>query len=170
MGPRPVPRVALMAIQPRFAQAILSGEKRVEFRKRRLATDIDTVLIYESAPSQRIVGSFTIARTDVASPSALWREFAAVGGIPRREFMDYYTGHAQGVGLVVGAVDRYQRPVALRELAASPAVPQSFTYLPASTLEEIADLQPAAAILTLPGLVGRLLQTSGRVLAGVGSD
>lgn len=163
-------RVALMAIQPRFAQAILAGSKRVEFRKRRLASDIDTVLIYESAPTQRIVGRFTIDHTVVADPAALWRQFGAVGGIPREEFMEYYASHASGVGFVVGDAQRYYRPIALRELSACPAVPQSFAYLHASTLKEIAGLQPARAVLPLPGLLGRLLGTSGRILAGVGSE
>lgn len=158
-----------MAIQPRFAQAILSGDKHVEFRKRQLANDIATVLIYESAPTQQIVGRFTIARTVQATPATLWREFGAVGGIPRGDFFGYYAGHQRAVGLVVEDTERYQRPVALRELSTCPAVPQSFVYLPASTKEEITSLQPAAAVISLPGFVGRLLQAPGRVLAGVAS-
>ena len=36
------------------------------------AADIHTVLIYESAPTQRIVGQFSIAHTVEASPAARW--------------------------------------------------------------------------------------------------
>lgn len=169
MDARPPSRVALMAIQPRFAQAIISRDKHVEFRKRRLANDIATVLIYESAPTQRIVGQFTIARTVEASPATLWREFGAVGGIPRSDFFGYYAGHQSAVALVVEDAERYERPVALRELSTCPAVPQSFVYLPVSTQEEITSLQSAVAVISLPGFVGRLLQARGRALAGVTS-
>ena len=158
-----------MAIQPRFAQAILTGDKQIEFRKRRLADDIGTVLIYESAPTQRIVGRFTIARAVEATPATLWRKFGAVGGIPRAEFFGYYAGHERAVGLVVEDTERYQCTIALRELSTCPTVPQSFVYLPSSTLEEIASLQPAAAVISLSGFVGRLLEAPGRVLAGVAS-
>ena len=158
-----------MAVQPRFAQAILSGNKQVEFRKRRLAADIETVVIYETVPTQRITGHFTIARTVEATPTALWREFASTGGLARDEFTDYYTGHERAVGLVVKDTARYQRPIALPELSTFPSVPQSFIYLPAAALEEITSRQPAAAFFTLPSLFGRLLQASGRVLASAPS-
>jgi predicted transcriptional regulator len=158
-----------MAIQPRFAQAILSGSKQVEFRKRRLAADIETVVIYETAPTQRITGHFTIARTVEATPTALWYEFASAGGIARDEFTDYYTGHERAVGFVIKDTEQYQRPVALPELSTLPSVPQSFVYLPAAALDEITSRQPAANFFTLPSLVGRLLEASGRLLAGVAS-
>ena len=45
-------RVALMAIQPGYAEAILAGVKTVEFRKRALAPDIETVLVYETSPDK----------------------------------------------------------------------------------------------------------------------
>ena len=169
MDARPTPRVALMAIQPRFSQAILAGDKRVEFRKRTFAPDIETVLIYESAPTQRIVGRFTIDRTAEASPRELWREFGAVGGIPRREFLAYYAGHTKGVGFVVKAVERYERPVSLQDLSSSPSVPQSFVYLPGTAVDEIRQLQPRHTSPPLQSLVGRLLQHRRCVLVGGGS-
>ena len=49
-------RVAVMSIHPRYAEAILSGQKRVEFRKRRLAPDVTTVLVYATQPVGVLVG------------------------------------------------------------------------------------------------------------------
>lgn len=157
-----------MAIQPQFARAILSGAKQVEFRKRRLAEDIDTVLIYETAPTQRIVGRFTIASTVETTPQALWRRFGPLGGIGRSDFMDYYTGHQRAVGLVVKDIHEYSRAIALSELSCYPPVPQSFAYLPSSTLDEIECLQPTADLIPILNL-SRLRQAPGRLLAGVAS-
>lgn len=167
MDSRPASRVALMSIQPRFAQAILSGDKRVEFRKRRLAHDIKTVLIYETAPSQRIVGRFAVAGTVEATPTALWRQFGSVGGISRRELLGYYAGHERAVALVIQNAERYKRPIPLGGLRASPTVPQSFSYLPASSLEELASMQPASSVGVFANLVGGLGQALRRVRQGV---
>lgn len=154
-----------MAIQPRFAQAILSGDKTIEFRKRRLAEDVDTVLIYESAPTQRIVGRFTIAQTVEGTPRTLWRDYGSVGGIPRVDFFTYYTGHDRAVGFVVADRERYQAAVALGELRSCPTVPQSFLYLPASTLQEIDNLQPLGRTGSITSLASRLLHVPGRLFA-----
>ena len=130
-----------MAIQPVFSQAILDGSKQVEFRKRRLAADIDTVLIYESAPTKRIVGHFTIARTELATPRRLWKTLGSVGSIAQADYLDYYGDGERAVGLVIDRVERYKHPVALADLSLHPAVPQSFTYLPVSALAEVRSLQ-----------------------------
>jgi predicted transcriptional regulator len=132
-----------MAIQPAYAQAILDGSKLVEFRKRPLAADVDTVLIYESAPTKRIVGQFTIDRTELASPRGLWRSYGPVGSIAQSDFLKYYGNSERAVGLVIGRVERYKQPVSLAQLSARPAVPQSFTYLPASALTEVQAFQVA---------------------------
>lgn len=141
MGERSAGRVALMAIQPAYAQAILDGSKRIEFRKRRLAADIDTVLIYESAPTKRIVGHFTIERTELATPQRLWRSFGSVGSIAQADYLTYYGNSERAVGLVISHAERYMYPVALEELRDRPAVPQSFCYLPVSVLSEAQSLQ-----------------------------
>ncbi|MGL5823705.1 MAG: hypothetical protein ACRCYU_02530 [Nocardioides sp.] len=130
-----------MAIQPTYAQAILEGSKLVEFRKRRLAADVDTVLIYESAPTKRIVGHFTIERTELATPRGLWKSFGSVGSIAQVDYLAYYGDSERAVGLVISKVERYQNPIALAELSDRPAVPQSFSYLPASALAEVQSLQ-----------------------------
>lgn len=141
MDARPPGRVALMAIRPRYAQAILAGIKRIEFRKRPLAPDIDTILIYESAPTQRIVGQFTLSRTILATPQGLWRNFGSVGSIARVDYLTYYGERDRAVGLVIDDVEQFAHPLALADLSVRPAVPQSFVYLPSSALAEVRSFQ-----------------------------
>lgn len=126
-----------MAIQPRFAQAILAGTKTIEFRKRAPAPDVRTVLIYETTPTQQIVGEFDLREHVVAAPAHLWRNFSHVGGIGSANFDAYFAGRAEAVGLTISAVRVYQRGVTLSELTPAPAVPQSFVYLARSQVEEI---------------------------------
>lgn len=127
-------RVALMAIHPRYADAILDGRKRVEFRKRRVASDIDTVLIYATSPVSRVVGSFTIEDVVVDAPEAIWEEFGHAGVIDRDAFAQYYASSSAAVAIRVKDTERFEHPIALCDLEPRPAVPQSFSYLPQSVL------------------------------------
>ena len=45
MGASATGRHVVMSVHPRFAEAIMDGRKKVEFRKRRLADDVMTALI-----------------------------------------------------------------------------------------------------------------------------
>lgn len=147
MGASTLGRVALMAIQPPFAQAILTGAKTVEFRKRPLADDVHTVLIYETAPTQRVVGLFRIADTVRMYPNLLWDRYGAVGAIPEEDFAEYFARHETGVGLLVECAVRFVRPLELSELQPSPAVPQSFSYVSADVLAQVLAAQPGHAAL-----------------------
>jgi predicted transcriptional regulator len=124
-----------MAIHPGYAEAILDGAKHVEFRKRALASDISRVVIYATSPVQKIVGEFTIRETVVDDPDAIWDRFGDVGEIDRESFGAYYANSATAVAFVVDTAKRYSRPTSLNELDSAPAIPQSFSYISASTTQ-----------------------------------
>lgn len=130
-------RVALMSIHPSYAEAIVSGRKRAEFRKRPLAPDIDVVLIYATAPVQAIVGWFSVTGTVKSSPNEIWDRLHSQGIITRSEFVKYYADHSQGVALLVGKAERFPKPVALSNLSPRPAIPQSFTYVSDAVFDQV---------------------------------
>jgi predicted transcriptional regulator len=130
-------RVALMSIHPEYAEAILSGRKCVEFRKRPLAEDIDIVLIYATAPVQAIVGWFRVGGTVKSSPSQIWRWLHSRGEISRPEFETYYAGYTQSVALLVEGAERFSKSVRLSSLSPRPAIPQSFSYIPDSVFAQV---------------------------------
>lgn len=129
MGSSAARRVALMALHPRYAEAILSGRKRAEFRKRPLAADVDVVLIYATAPVSAIVGWFKVRDTVKTTLKDMWCLLHAEGDICWSDFWDYFAGYDEGVALLVGEVGRLVRPVALSEIRPVPATPQSFSYI-----------------------------------------
>lgn len=128
MGAPATERVAVMAIHPRYADAILKGDKLVEFRKRKLAEDITTILIYATAPVQKVIGEFSIRETVVGAPAAIWAAYGAVGVIDEISFGDYYSSSTNAVAFVVDEATRYARPHELAELKAA-SIPQSFYYV-----------------------------------------
>lgn len=122
-------RSALMAIRPPYAYAILNGTKRVEFRRRRLASDIQTVFIYVTTPVRAVVGHFTVQEQVIETPNRLWDRFRHVAGIDRHNFFVYFDGAANGVGILIDEVAEYARPRRLDEVDPGARPPQSFKYL-----------------------------------------
>lgn len=129
MGSSAIGRQVVMSVHPRYAEAIMDGQKRVEFRKRPLASDVSVVWVYATAPVQRIVGCFEVDATVTAPPRDLWRQFASVGGIDRADFDRYYAGSAVGSGIRIRNVVRLKVPAPIRELLPSGVPPQSFAYV-----------------------------------------
>lgn len=121
-------RVALRSIHPGYAEAILAGDKHVEFRRRRLAPDVDTVVVYATKPVGAVVGLFRLAGTDVDSPQGLWERHGHHGSIARADYDAYFHGRHTAVGLRVTAARRLPAPVPLAKVGATSA-PQSFSYL-----------------------------------------
>jgi predicted transcriptional regulator len=119
-----------MAIHPSFAFAILEGTKRVEFRKRRLAADIEQVLVYATSPIQRIVGRFFVAQTTSGSPSTIWDEFGHVGAIDRGSYDRYYSDLLTAVAIGIRGAEKFTSPLRLADLPLPASPPQSFVYVP----------------------------------------
>ncbi|HEY3548523.1 MAG TPA: ASCH domain-containing protein [Propionicimonas sp.] len=118
-----------MSIHPQYAERLLDGSKRVEFRKRPLAPDVTTVLIYATMPVGQLVGAFEIDGYDISSPSAVWETHKSHAGITRSDFRRYFSGHRRAVGILVRDARRLDRPLPLSELDDTLRPPQSFRYL-----------------------------------------
>ena len=72
MASKDSPVVALMSIYPEYADRILSGTKKVEFRKTVFRKDVTHILIYATAPSQDVVGYFEGTGIDKVRPEGSW--------------------------------------------------------------------------------------------------
>lgn len=138
MGGRAADRVALMSIHQRYADAIMEGVKQVEFRKRPLAADIETVWVYATAPTSKVIGRFSVHEIVQGTPQDIWERYGAVGVIEYDAFFEYYRGREVAVAIVVGSAERLPDPVALHEIDPRPAVPQSFAYLSATSAPTLA--------------------------------
>lgn len=132
-----VRRVALMSVHPRYAHAILDGRKAVEFRKRPLASDVSHVVVYSTAPDQKVLGYFEIDKQVELSPEALWEQYGNRGLIEKEAFFSYYEGRATGVGILVKRVFRCEQSRSLSDIGVA-TPPQSFQYLSEDALQVLA--------------------------------
>ena len=129
MAVRTPGRVALLSIHPRYAEAILHGEKLVELRRTAVARDVTHVLIYATAPVQAVVGWFDVEGVDVDSKTGIWDAHGAVAGVTRQEFRDYFAGAARAFAIRVGHAQRLDPALSLDQIPGVRRPPQSFEYL-----------------------------------------
>lgn len=122
----------LLSIKPEYAEKILNGTKRFEYRKAAPKNpDARTVVIYATMPVGKVVGEFEIAAVLRACPDALWERTKTASGISRAFFEEYFCGRDEAVALAVREPKRYLKPLELEEVSGSSTPPQSFRYLPA---------------------------------------
>lgn len=118
----------LLSIKPKYANAILTGQKRVEFRKLAFKREIERVYIYSSAPEQRIIGYFTIDDIVSDTPKKLWREFNAVGSITEEDFFEYFADKEIGYSIKIKEVTRFTKSKNPKKIFENFVPPQSYMY------------------------------------------
>jgi predicted transcriptional regulator len=119
--------VAILSIHPMYVDAIRTGNKRIEFRKTRFTKNVKFIIIYETAPSQKIVGFFSVKKIVSDTPKNLWNQFSTIGCIAKSDFLEYFKNSQIGYGI---EIDKYQdlaNKIDITELCDTP--PQSFRYI-----------------------------------------
>lgn len=120
----------LLSIKPKYAEAILRGEKKYEFRKTRFKrTDIEKILIYSSSPVKRIVASFEAGEIVEGEPKKLWDELSFDAGINETEFFKYYKDKDKGFAIKITNLQHFEEPIDPKELRSDFVPPQSFCYM-----------------------------------------
>ena len=129
--------VAMMSIKPQYAFRLLSGEKRVEFRRRSAAKRITHIVVYATRPVGAVVGVLEIDDLTEGTPSALWQAFSNVGGICRADFFEYFSGSTTGVAYIVGKAWSCVEAQELGDVGLPKVPPQAVQYLDDDTVERL---------------------------------
>lgn len=146
MDPNDTERVALLSIKPEYAQAIFTGRKTVEFRRARLAPDIELAIVYATQPVGRIIGWFRIIGIAESTPDGLWRRFRRNGAIRRRDYFAYFAGADRAYAIEIAEPTAVGEPLLLDSLSPRLRPPQSFQYLAAELAAPIISTPPDAEI------------------------
>lgn len=129
-SPPPGGRAVLLSIKPRFADLIVAGTKKVEFRRVWAQEPVPWIAVYSSTPSQQIVGIVEVESVALASTSKLWAmNGSRGGGLTRTELHSYFSGKPKGYAVMLGRVLRPQTPIEPGEIVQGFRAPQSFQYL-----------------------------------------
>lgn len=118
----------LLSIKPKYANAILDGQKLVEFRKLAFKKEIERVYIYSSSPEQRIIGYFTIEDIISDTPEKLWEQFSKVGSISEEDFFDYFANKEVGYSIKIKTVKKFSKSKNPKDIFENFVPPQSYMY------------------------------------------
>lgn len=132
-------KAALISIHPEYVDKIMSGEKRFEFRRNWATTPVEYLVIYATAPVQRIVAMAKVGRTIRASKSRLW-EISREGGagISRDKLFSYLNGKSEAVALeLVSHIEIAEQPDPRTIFGKKFSPPQSFRYLTENELHRL---------------------------------
>lgn len=128
-------RSLLLSLRPRFAEAILSGAKTVELRRRPVKASPGTVVVlYASAPTMAVVGTAVLVDVVALSPHTAWRRYRHTLSLSWSEFTEYLAGAERAHLLRLDDVKEVDQPLTLQTLRGSAPFqpPQSFRYLHAT--------------------------------------
>ena len=122
--------IALLSIHPNYVKLIQNGTKRVEFRRRPFAREVSHLVIYSTAPVQRLIGFCEVERVVTESPTILWSEYKRDSGITREVLLRYLSGLETAVAIMIKSRSfvPFSKSPTLPEIGIKHP-PQSFQYL-----------------------------------------
>jgi predicted transcriptional regulator len=107
----------LISIKPKYATAILNGEKTVELRKRRPNIIPGAkVWIYATAPIAELKGYARLDRIVSASPASIWREFEIETRVSKSDYDRYFGESNFAYALVLSGVKVLENPLELEQM------------------------------------------------------
>jgi len=120
----------LLSIKPEYAEKILNGSKRFEYRKSIFKNkEVETVVIYATMPIGKVIGEFKIDGIIEKEPDELWKQTHEYSGISKDFYNQYFNGRKTATTILVSNPKRYPHPLELKDVSGSDVAPQSFRYL-----------------------------------------
>ncbi len=130
-------RMVVLSLKPRFAEAILAGDKTVEFRRTAPKIEVPTrALLYATTPVRALLGTCIVTDVQSADLAVLWREHGSRCALAHQEFQRYFEGLEVGTALTLAQPQSLISKVPLQDLRAKPRgfrPPQSFAYVDTNT-------------------------------------
>lgn len=125
----------LLSIKPKYANAILNGEKEYEFRKVIFKEkNVEKVYIYSSSPIKKIVGVFTVGGIIEDHPKRIWKKCQDKSGITKEDFFTYFNGCKKGYAIKIDNLKPMKTPLDLKKIYPDFIPPQSFCYFDISSI------------------------------------
>ena len=130
-------RMVVLSLKPRFAEAILAGDKTVELRRTEPKIVVPTrALLYATTPVRALLGTCVITSVRSADLAVLWRDYGSRTTLLDQEFQQYFEGVDVGTALTLTQPQAFSRQIPLEDLRAKPRSfrpPQSFAYVDTKT-------------------------------------
>ncbi len=121
-------KTILLSIHPCFVEKIFSGEKKFEYRKR-IPTDIHTVIVYATAPIKQIVAVIEVENVLQDTPMNIWKQTKEWSGLTYKFYKSYYKGKSAAYAIKFKNVYRLESPKSISIFKEVKRAPQSYMYI-----------------------------------------
>lgn len=119
----------LMSINPIYADKILSGTKKYEYRKVKAKKDkVNKIVIYATYPIMKVVGEVEVKDILEETPEKLWNVTKEYSGVTKQFYDNYFNKSSKAIAYKLGKIEKYNEPKKLEDVGVK-CVPQSFLYL-----------------------------------------
>lgn len=119
----------LMSINPIYADKILSGNKKYEYRKVKAKKDkVNKIVIYATYPIMKVVGEVEVKDILEETPEKLWNVTKEYSGVTKQFYDNYFNKSSKAIAYKLGKIEKYDEPKKLEDVGVK-CVPQSFLYL-----------------------------------------
>jgi type I restriction enzyme, S subunit len=120
----------LLSIKPKYANRIVDGEKKFEFRKVKMdKRKIGHVYIYSTSPVKKIIAKISIGDIIEDSPERLWKRCEKHSGVTKEEFFSYYAEKEVAFAIKIKKVEPLDAPIDPYVRIENFTPPQSYCYL-----------------------------------------
>jgi predicted transcriptional regulator len=140
--------VIFYPIKPKYAQKIISGEKRFEYRRVKPQRDVKHIVIYSSSPEKLILGLASVSEIITGTSTEVWDKTHKQGGISLPEYESYFHGANTACAIAIDIVYKLEVPFNPKLIFDNFTIPQSFKYLDTSSVDTIMEKGKGQQIVT----------------------
>lgn len=121
-------KAILLSIKPEFADKIINGEKRYEFRRRLCREKVGRIYLYATSPVKLVLAEAEVEDIIWDIPESVWERASEYAGIDKGYFERYFAGRGMAGAYCLGKVTAYAAGKSLSEFGVK-VPPQSFVYI-----------------------------------------
>lgn len=118
----------LMSINPQYVEKIIEETKLFEYRRIKCKRDVSEIIIYETSPVCKVVGTVKVKGILEETPERLWEMTKEKSGIEYKFFHQYFEGREKAFAYQLGKVRKFKQPKSL-EFYGVKVAPQSYVYI-----------------------------------------
>ncbi len=122
-------RDIVISIKPVYVNKILSGAKKVEFRKKPIKNteNINNVFIYSTRPDKKVRAIVKIIGVDFGDINKMYQKYKTIGGICKEDFFDYFGHKKNGYVYKIEVIKKID--LKLSDITNKKTPPQFYYYI-----------------------------------------
>ena len=118
----------LMSIKTEYTDKIFKGIKNFELRKKSFNNKVETIIVYSSGKTKKVIGELKIECVIKDSPENIWNLYKDYLGISEKNYFEYYKNHNIAYAIKIKSYRKYDEEKELSDYGIEKA-PQSFYYI-----------------------------------------